>query len=201
MSWRCRKTDRATTTSACTRSISHSGTELFSGPVDIEATYPGTGDNTNGTRRGLRPQANIRNAPRCCLLNGVIYTAWASHCDDRPVHRMDHGLQRIHAGADERAECHSQRQRRRHLDGRSRVSPPTASGNIYFLDANGDFDTTVNAERFPERRRLRQRLHEALDHGQSSACRRLFRDGQRGIGERQRHRPRLRRRDRAARPD
>src|ERR1700721_754375 len=25
------------------------GTELFNGPVDVQATYPGTGDNTNGT--------------------------------------------------------------------------------------------------------------------------------------------------------
>src|SRR5208282_2550896 len=59
------------------------GTELFSGPVDIQATYPGTGDNTNGTSVVFDPK-QYKERAALLLLNGVIYTGWASHCDDRP---------------------------------------------------------------------------------------------------------------------
>ena len=59
------------------------GTELFGGPVDIQATYPGTGDNSNGTDVAFDP-AQYKERAALLLLNGVIYTAWASHCDIRP---------------------------------------------------------------------------------------------------------------------
>jgi len=59
------------------------GTELFGGPVDIQATYPGTGDNSDGTNVIFDPSQYMER-PALLLLNGVIYTTWTSHCDVRP---------------------------------------------------------------------------------------------------------------------
>jgi len=59
---------------------------------------------------------------------------------------MDHGIQPEHTGADQRLQPGSQRQRRCDLD----TGPAADSaGNIYLLDANGDFGTTLNPGGFP----------------------------------------------------
>ena len=49
------------------------GTELFGGPTEIQATYPGTGDESDGTNVIFDPR---QYRERCGLLsvNGVIYT-------------------------------------------------------------------------------------------------------------------------------
>jgi len=54
------------------------GAELFGGPTEIQATYPTAGGGTTQF-----DPAPIRIA-RALLLNGEIYTTWASHCDDDP---------------------------------------------------------------------------------------------------------------------
>ena len=95
------------------------GTKLFGGPVDVQATYPGTGDKPTAPTY-LRPRA-IRGARRTLLLNGIIYTWWTSHCDIRPYTGWIIAYNAGDAGADQRAECHPERQRRRHLDGRRRT--------------------------------------------------------------------------------
>ncbi|MGA9135519.1 MAG: hypothetical protein WB384_26210, partial [Candidatus Sulfotelmatobacter sp.] len=59
------------------------GTELFSGPIDIQATYPGTGDNSSNGNVIFDP-AQYKERAALLLLNGIIYTSWASHCDIRP---------------------------------------------------------------------------------------------------------------------
>ena len=59
------------------------GNELFSGPRTIQATYPGTGDNSSGPNVVFDP-AQYKERAALLLLNGVVYTAWASHCDIRP---------------------------------------------------------------------------------------------------------------------
>ena len=59
------------------------GTELFGGPVEVQASYPGTGDNTNGTDVIFDP-GQYKERVGLLLMNGVVYTGWASHCDIRP---------------------------------------------------------------------------------------------------------------------
>ena len=123
------------------------GTELFSGPVDIQAIYPGTGDNTNGTSVVFDPK-QYKERAALLLLNGVIYTSWASHCDDRPYTGWIMGYSEttlaqtsvlnITPNGNEGAIW---------MAGAGLAAD--SSGNIYFLDANGDFDTTVNAQGFP----------------------------------------------------
>ena len=123
------------------------GTELFGGPVDIQATYPGTGDNSNGTNVVFDPK-QYKERAALLLLNGVIYTGWASHCDDRPYTGWIIGYSEtalaqtsvlnITPNGNEGAIW---------MAGAGLAAD--SSGNIYFLDANGDFDATVNSLGFP----------------------------------------------------
>ena len=68
------------------------GAEVFGGPKEVQATFPGTGDNSNGTNVIFDPE-QYKERPGLLLLNHVIYTAWSSHCDDAPYTALDHCLQ------------------------------------------------------------------------------------------------------------
>ena len=124
------------------------GTELFSGPVDIQATYPGTGDNSNGTSVVFDP-AQYKERSGLLLLNGVIYTGWASHCDIRPYtgwiigysesNLTQTSVLNVTPNGNEGAIW---------MAGAGLAADNSA--NIYFLDANGDFDTTLDANGFPK---------------------------------------------------
>ena len=123
------------------------GTELFAGPIDIQATYPGTGDNSNGTNVIFDP-GQYKERIGLLEINGIIYTGWASHCDIRPytgwIMAYDAStlaqtaVLNITPNGSEGAMWNSGA-------GFAADSP----GNIYFLDANGDFDTTLNSGGFP----------------------------------------------------
>jgi len=123
------------------------GTELFSGPVEIQASYPGTGDNSNGTDVVFDP-GQYKERSALLLLNGIIYTAWASHCDYRPYTGWVMGYSKstlaqtsvlnVTPNGSEGAIW---------MAGAGLAAD--SSGNIYFLDANGDFDTNLNASGFP----------------------------------------------------
>src|ERR1035441_9409874 len=62
---------------------SKTGAELFGGPKEITASYPGTGDGSQG---GMVIFAPGQFAERAGLLEmgGTIYLAFTSHCDQRP---------------------------------------------------------------------------------------------------------------------
>lgn len=110
-------------------------------PVTIAATYPGTGDNSDGTNVVFDP-AQYKERPGLLLLGGVVYTAWASHCDDRPYTGWIMGYSErtltqtsvlnITPNGNEGAVWMSG-------DGLA----ADASSNIYFLAGNGTFDTTL----------------------------------------------------------
>ena len=123
------------------------GTELFGGPIEIQATYPGTGDNSNGTDVVFDP-AQYKERAALLLLNGVIYTGWASHCDYRPYTGWIIGY-----SASTLAQTSVLNITPNGNEGAIWMAgaglAADASGNIYFLDANGDFDTTLNASGFP----------------------------------------------------
>ena len=123
------------------------GTELFGGPVTIQATYPGTGDNSNGTDVIFDP-AQYKERAALLLLNGVIYTGWASHCDIRPYTGWIIGY-----SASTLAQTSVLNITPNGNEGAIWMAgaglAADSSGNIYFLDANGDFDPTLNASGFP----------------------------------------------------
>lgn len=59
------------------------GKELFGGPVTVQATYPGTGDNSsNGSV--VFDAKQYKERPGLLQIGGTIYTMWSSHCDFRP---------------------------------------------------------------------------------------------------------------------
>ena len=60
-----------------------SGQERPGSPVAVQASFPGTGD--GGSVDVLIPR-NYKQRPGLLLLNGVVYTAWSSHCDGGTYH-------------------------------------------------------------------------------------------------------------------
>jgi len=60
-----------------------SGAELFGGPIEIQAQFPGAGAGTNGVNVLFDPAQYFERAA-LLLANGVLYTSWASHCDVGP---------------------------------------------------------------------------------------------------------------------
>ncbi|MGB8989345.1 MAG: pyrrolo-quinoline quinone [Candidatus Sulfotelmatobacter sp.] len=123
------------------------GAELFGGPVDVQATYPGTGDNSNGTNVVFDPGQYAERAA-LLLLNGVIYTAWTSHCDIRPYTGWIMGYnESTLAQTSVLNVTPNGNEGSIWMAGAGLAAD--SSGNIYFLDANGDFDTTLSAGGFP----------------------------------------------------
>jgi hypothetical protein len=122
------------------------GKEEFGGPVAIQAKYPGTGDNSHDGYVIFDP-GQYAERQGLLLLNGVIYTAWTSHCDDGPYTGWLIGY------------SESTLKQTGVLD----VTPNGSEGSIwqngtgiaaygddiFFLDANGTFDTTLNSKGFP----------------------------------------------------
>jgi hypothetical protein len=119
------------------------GGENSGSPVTVQATFP----TTNGTTTFDPKQYKERAA--LLLLNGAIYTTWASHCDDGPY-------QGWIMGYNETTLAQSSVLNVTPNGGEGAIwmagDGPAAdsSGNIYFLDANGTFDDTLNSNGFPE---------------------------------------------------
>ena len=59
------------------------GVELFGGPKTIQATYPGTGDNSSGGNVIFDPK-QYKERPGLLQIGGTIYTTCSSHCDFSP---------------------------------------------------------------------------------------------------------------------
>jgi hypothetical protein len=123
------------------------GTELLNGPIDVQATFPGTGANTNGTNVVFDPGQYLERAS-LLLLNGTIYTSWSSHCDIPPYTGWI-----IAYNASTLAQTSVLNLTPNGGEGSIWMSGagPAAdsSGNIYLLTANGTFDTALNASGFP----------------------------------------------------
>ncbi len=123
------------------------GAEEFNGPVDVEATYPGAGDGSVGGSVVFNP-AQYKDRASLLITNGQLITSWASHCDYRPytgwvISYNETTLAQTSVldftpNGNEGAVWQS-------------GSGPSAdnSGNIYFLAANGTFDTTLTGSGFP----------------------------------------------------
>jgi hypothetical protein len=123
------------------------GTELFGGPIDIQATYPGTGDNSNSTDVIFDP-AQYKERAGLLLLNGTIYTGWASHCDIRPYTGWIIGYDGATL-AQTRVFNLTPNGNEGAIWMAGGGLAADSSGNIYFLDANGLFDTTLTPAGFP----------------------------------------------------
>jgi hypothetical protein len=123
------------------------GAELFGGPTTIQATYPGTGDNSSNGSVVFDPK-QYKERPGLLELNGTIYTMWSSHCDDRPYTSWIMAY-----SADTLAQTGVLNLVPNGSEGAiwmAGAAPGAdASGNIYMILGNGDFDTTLNSNGFP----------------------------------------------------
>lgn len=120
------------------------GAEESGSPTTIQATFPNLGGHTTFDPKQYKERVGL------LLMNGVIYTGWASHCDINPYTGWIMGysqstLQQVSvlnitpngsegaiwmAGAGLAAD---------------------SSNNIYFLAGNGTFDDTLDASGFPNK--------------------------------------------------
>jgi hypothetical protein len=124
-----------------------SGAELLGGPKTIQGSFPGNGAGSSGGSVPFDPKQYEERAGLLSL-NGQIVTVWTSHCDANPytgwIMAYDAStLAQVSilnvtpngsrggiwmAGAGPAAD---------------------AVGNVYVLDGNGTFDTTLNGSGFP----------------------------------------------------
>ena len=119
------------------------GGEISGSPVAVQATFPTTSGTTTFDPKQYKERAAL------LLLNGVIYTTWASHCDDGPYQGWMMGYNETTLAQTSVLDVTPNGG-----DGAIWMAGdgPAAdsSGNIYFLDANGTFDDTLNGSGFPE---------------------------------------------------
>ena len=123
------------------------GAELAGSPSDVQAKYPGSGANSSGGNVIFDP-GQYAERTGLLLLNGSIYTAWTSHCDHEPytgwlMAYSEATLQQTAVlNLTPNGSAGSIWMSGGGLAG-------DAKGNIYLLDANGTFDTTLDAAGFP----------------------------------------------------
>jgi hypothetical protein len=135
------------------------GAELLNGPVEISATFPNSGGTTTFEPGQYEERAAL------LLSGGVIYTAWTSHCDAAPysgwvIAFKQSDLTRASVmniapnsglalagvpGGDNKSYSTNGPAIWMSGDG---LAADTA-GNIYFLAGNGRFETTLDANGFP----------------------------------------------------
>jgi len=123
------------------------GGELLNGPVEITGKYPGTGDDSRNGYVFFDP-AQYKERAGLLRIGGTIYLTWASHCDYRPytgwIMRYSAstlkqtGVLNLTPNGNEGA-----------VWGSGAGMAADTSGNIFLLDANGVFDTTLNSSGFP----------------------------------------------------
>lgn len=123
------------------------GAEQFGGPVDISAQYPGSGANSQGGFVIFDPK-QYKERAGLLLINHIVYTTWASHCDFTPytgwiisyneTTLAQQSVLNVTPNGSEGAIW-------------AAGAGPAAdtTGNIFFLDANGTFDTSLNSNGFP----------------------------------------------------
>jgi hypothetical protein len=123
------------------------GAELFGGPTEIAATYPGTGD---GSQNGMVIFNPGQFAPRAGILEfgTTLYFAFTSHCDARPYTGwvMAYNARTL-AQSSVIDVTPNGNEGAIWMTGDGLAADE--SGNIYFLDGNGTFDTTLNSSGFP----------------------------------------------------
>jgi len=125
------------------------GQEMFGGPAEIQAKYPGTGENSSGGYVIFDP-AQYKERSGLLVLDGMVYLVWGSHCDAQPYTGWIMGYDastltqttvlNVTPNGGEGA-----------IWGAGGGLAADGTGNLYFLDANGTFDTTLTSQGFPNK--------------------------------------------------
>lgn len=124
------------------------GEEEFGGPVAVSAKYPGHGDNSQDGYV-IFDAKHYAERQALLLINGVIYTGWTSHCDRRPYTGWLIGYNESTL-----AQSSVLNLTPNGSEGsiwQSGAGIASDGNNLFFLDANGTFDTTLNKRGFPNK--------------------------------------------------
>ncbi len=123
------------------------GAEEFGGPMEIAATFPGNGPTSSGGYVTFDP-AQYKDRAALLLLNGVVYTTWASHCDAYPYTSWVLGYD--HLTLQQTSVLNLTPNGSEGAIWGAGAGPATSpSGEIFLLTGNGTFDTTLNSSGFP----------------------------------------------------
>ncbi len=123
------------------------GKEQAGSPTEVSAKYPGTGATSQNGMNIFNPGVYAERVG-LLLMNGTIYTGWTSHCDQpnytgwimaysESTLQQTQVLNLTPNGSDGSVW----------MSGQGLAADN--SGNIYLLDANGTFDTALDANGFP----------------------------------------------------
>jgi plastocyanin len=119
------------------------GADLAGSPVTIQASFPAAGGTITFVPKQYKERAAL------LLLNGVIYTSWASHCDIDPYSGWLMGYSQSSLQQTSVLNITPNGVRAAiWMAGAGLAADST--GNIYFLAGNGTFDDTLNSSGFPE---------------------------------------------------
>jgi hypothetical protein len=123
------------------------GAEQPGSPVDIRAVYPSMGPQSSNGQVVFDPKQYNERAG-LLLLNGAVYIAYSSHCDHDPYTGWVMGY-----NENSLAQTTVLNMTPNGSEGSIWQSgaglAADANGNIYFLDANGTFDTNLNGSGMP----------------------------------------------------
>jgi len=127
------------------------GGELFGGPVTIQATYPGSGANSSGGNVVFDAR-QYKERPGLLQIGGTVYTTWSSHCDSGPYTSWVMGFDANTLALSQNNVLNLVPNGNDGGIWMSGSAPAAdATGNIFFLVGNGDFDTTLDANHFPNK--------------------------------------------------
>jgi hypothetical protein len=126
------------------------GQEQFGGPVEIAASYPGSGDNSSNGQVSFDPK-QYKTRPSLLLLNGVVYTGWGSHCDFRPYTGWLIGYDRLTLKQVSVFNFAPNGSEAALWNAGGGLAADAATGRIFVAVANGTFDTSLDARGFPNR--------------------------------------------------
>ena len=123
------------------------GAEQTGSPVAIQATYPSMGPESSNGQLVFDPKQYNERAG-LLLLNGVVYLGWSSHCDIEPYTGWLMGYNESSLAQTSVLNLTPNGSGGSIWQSGAGLAADS-SGNIYFLDANGDFGTTLNGSGMP----------------------------------------------------
>ena len=123
------------------------GTEQKGSPVTVEAKYPGTGDGSSGGYVVFDPYQYAERAG-LLLLDHTLFTAWTSHCDERPYTGWVIGYD-VRSG--KQAVIDVTPNGNEGAIWQAGAGLASDGSNIFFLVGNGTFDTALDGNGFPSK--------------------------------------------------
>jgi hypothetical protein len=125
------------------------GAELFGGPRLVQASYPGTGAGSSGGVVSFNPKQYEERAA-LLMVNGRLILSWTSHCDIDPYTGWIMAYDP--ATLAQTSVLNVTPNGSRGAVWMAGAGPAAdAAGNVYLLDGNGTFDTTLDGSGFPSR--------------------------------------------------